>query len=174
MALMKTLGRPSTYLLELADEICERIATGEPLRAICRDEHMPAWRTVYDWLRAHEDFSTRFAQARDVGFDAIAEQCLDIADDEQHDWLTTKKGPVTNEVAIGRARLQVDTRLKLLAKWSPKRYGDKQAVELSGSLALTELSDDDIRAELAALVSAGVVTPAALGEPADDDFSDLV
>lgn len=174
---MKKLGRPTKFTPELATEICERIAEGEPLRAICRDEHMPYWRTVYDWLVVHDDFNTRFARARETGFDAIAEQCMDIADDERHDWINTQKGEVTNEVAIGRARLQVDTRLKLLAKWSPKRYGDKQAVELSGSVALTELTEEDIRAELAALVTAGVVPTEILGnqdEQHDDDISDLV
>ena len=35
------------------------------------------------------------------------------------------KGEITDEVAIARARLRIDTRLKLVAKWNPKKYGDK-------------------------------------------------
>ena len=34
-------GRPSTYGQEIADEVCRRLAGGESLRAICRDEGIP-------------------------------------------------------------------------------------------------------------------------------------
>lgn len=128
-------GRPSLLTKELFSEICGRIAKGEPLECICRDEGKPAARTVYDWLarddakepEKQQQLSALFAYARRLGFDAIAAECLSIADDEEHDWVMTKKGPVVNEVAIGRAKLQVEARLKLLAKWDPKRYGDAPA-----------------------------------------------
>jgi hypothetical protein len=122
------MGAKLSYTTEIADEICERIANGEPLRVICRDKKMPSWTTVYNWLNANEDFSKRFARARDLGEEALFQQCLDISDDERHDWLLTKKGTITNEVAIGRAKLQVWTRLQLLAKWNPKKYGDRTTI----------------------------------------------
>jgi hypothetical protein len=34
-------GRPSDYTQEIADLICERIADGESLRAICAGDDMP-------------------------------------------------------------------------------------------------------------------------------------
>lgn len=116
---------------------------------------MPAVRTVSDWKDTQEGFSANFARARLDGFDTLAAQCLDIADDEQHDWLMTQKGTITNDVAIGRARLQVDTRLKLLAKWDPKRYGDKTSMELTGAdggpVAFT---DTERAAKIAAIIAA--------------------
>ena len=112
------------------DAICERIAEGETLVRICRDEGMPAARTVRAWIEDDEELATAYARARDHGADVIAERCLEIAHDESHDWVLTKKGEVTNEVAISRARLQVDTHLRLLGKWFPTRFGDK--LELSG------------------------------------------
>jgi hypothetical protein len=33
---------------------------------------------------------------------------------------------------LGHRKLQVETRLKLLAKWDPKRYGDMVRQEISG------------------------------------------
>jgi hypothetical protein len=33
---------------------------------------------------------------------------------------------------LGHRRLQVETRLKLLAKWDPKRHGERIATEISG------------------------------------------
>lgn len=149
------MGRRSTFDPEIAAEICERLRAGEPLAVICRDDHMPAVRTVSDWKAAHPDFAADFACARDDGFDALAAQCMTIADDETHDWVLTKKGEITNEVAIGRARLQVETRLKLLAKWDPKRYGERRAVELTGADGGPVQIDSTKRAaRLAAIVAA--------------------
>jgi hypothetical protein len=126
-------GRPSLYTQELADEICERLSVGEPLAQICRDDHMPAVRTVYDWQKAHSDFSTSIARAREEGFDHIAVDCLHIADDNRKDTrLLGGEGEDAYEAPdhdwISRSKLRIETRLKLLAKWDPKRYGDKQEV----------------------------------------------
>lgn len=127
----KPLGRPSEYTQAIADEICERLAEGEPLRQICRDERMPAWRTVYDWKAANEDFSARIAHARELGEDAIAQECLAIADTPQIGTKTTSKASGMETVEadmIEHRRLQIETRLKLLAKWNPRKWGEKVAV----------------------------------------------
>ena len=130
----KPKGRPSKYTPELAREICERLSEGEPLRAICRDRHMPAWRTVYDWMGRSEDLSAAIARARDIGCDKLAEECLEIADTPQMGKRTTYMSgaeekedsmTVTEEDMLGHRRLQIETRLKLLAKFHPTKYGDK-------------------------------------------------
>lgn len=150
----------------------ERLASGEPLRAICRDEGMPAWRTVYDWLEADKAFAARFAKARILGGDALAEQCLDIADDEQHDWVLTKKGAITNDVAIGRAKLQVWTRMQLLAKWFPQKYGDRSTVALTGENGgPVQISDAERSSKVAGLLAVAMQRKA---QPESDDASDLV
>lgn len=132
------MARKSGYTVELADAICEQIANGIPLREVCRQEGMPAWRTVYDWLHDEPDFAARFARSRDLGADHIAETCLEIADDARNDWMEkfdregTAVGWQLNGDHVQRSKLRIETRLKLLAKWNPKKYGDKQAVELTG------------------------------------------
>jgi len=123
------MGRISTYTPEVAAEICERLSTGEPLAQICRDENMPAYRTVSDWRAAHPDFAAEFAHARDEGFDQIAMDVLHIADDNSQDTrFVEDKGEVTDSDNVQRAKLRIETRLKLLAKWDPRRYGDKQLI----------------------------------------------
>lgn len=114
-----------THTPELIEAICEELAKGIPLTVICAQEGYPAPRTVRDWEQQDEAIAAAIARARELGEVALAEQCLAIADDETHDWELSKKGAVTNEVAIQRAKLRVDTRLKLLAKFNPKRWGDK-------------------------------------------------
>ncbi len=124
----KKNGRPSIRTAAIVDEILLRISEGEPLRAICRDESMPHWNTVYNWLESDPELSVRFARARERGEDAIAQECLDIADtplegvetEVSDDGKTKeKRGDM-----LGHRKLQIETRLKLLAKWNPKKYGD--------------------------------------------------
>lgn len=168
------MGRKDSYTQKIADEICERIAQGEPLRQICRDEGMPGWVTVYEWLKKHDDFAERFARARELGYDAIAEEALEIANtpilgEEYED--DGEKVKVKRSDMLGHRKLQIETRLKLLAKWSPKKYGDKQQVEMSGQLATSNMTEEEIRAELAALANAGIIKPT---EDSDNDVSDLL
>ena len=98
---------------------------------------MPAWRTVYDWMGKSEDLAAAIARARDIGYDKMAEECLEIADNMQmgiRETVTTdSKGKEivsrANEDMLGHRRLQIETRLKLLAKFHPTKYGDKAAKE---------------------------------------------
>lgn len=125
------MGRPTKRTDAIVDAICRQIAGGETLSAICRKDSMPDRTTVYDWINADETLSQRFARARDLGFDAIADEALGIADDGSRDYQESDDGRlVADHDHIARARLRVETRLKLLAKWSPKKYGDK--IEIAG------------------------------------------
>ena len=124
----KKTGRPSKYTPELAAEIARRLSEGEPLRQICRDEHMPHWTNMYEWMAQDPELSVRIARAREAGYDKMAEECLELADTpkfgtkqiESEDGIT-----VTREDMLGHRKLQIETRLKLLAKWNPKKYGDR-------------------------------------------------
>ena len=126
----KPTGRPSKYDPDIARIMCEQLSDGIPLRQICREnEGFPAWRTVYDWMRKDPDLSTAIAHARDMGYDAMAEECLHIADTPMIGIIKTvdDEGGVTTkqEDMLGHRKLQIETRLKLLAKFNPKKYGDK-------------------------------------------------
>lgn len=118
-------GGQTTFSQEIADEIIERLSKGEPLEKICRDEHMPSSRTVLRWKEADAAFMSDIARAREEGFDAIAAECLDIADETSNDTVYGESGARANTEWISRSKLRIETRLKLLAKWDPKRYGDK-------------------------------------------------
>lgn len=135
-------GRPSKYTPDLADEIVRDLSEGVTLSDICRRDHMPNRSTVYAWMREDDAFSQRFARAREIGFDRIAEQALEIVDDDSRDW-----EPITNEAGqvvgikvdgehVQRSKLRAEMRLKLLAKWDPKRYGDRVDLNHGGDLTL--------------------------------------
>jgi hypothetical protein len=109
---MASKGRPSKFTQALADRICERLAAGETLRAICRDKDMPSHGTVLNWAKV-EPFSDHYARAREIGYALMADQLTEIADNISGD--------------PARDRLRVDTRKWLLSKALPKLYGDKVA-----------------------------------------------
>lgn len=112
-------GRPTKAVPKItASELVEWIADGKTLRAFCRQEGKPNYSTVYDWILKDSNFAQRIARARDSGHDAIADECLEIIDTAQ-------------DAPLGKAR--VWTRLQLLAKWNPKKYGDKVQAEVTGA-----------------------------------------
>jgi hypothetical protein len=135
----KTIGRPPGDTLypnkeQLKDEIVVWVSNGKTLRDFCRQDHAPSFRTVYDWLADDAAFDARFARAREAGHDVIAEEALHIADTlHVGRKVTTHSGvnpdadavTVTEEDLTQHRKLQIETRLKLLAKWNPKKYGDK-------------------------------------------------
>ena len=137
-------GRPLTYKPEVAAEICARIAIGESLASICRDEGMPPAPTVRGWILDDvQGFAADSARAYSLGYEALAEQCLDIADSAKNDWMEVHGNDDTgwklNGEHIQRSRLRIDTRMRLLGKWAAKRYGDKVAVTDSDGNPLTLL-----------------------------------
>ena len=127
----KKTGRPSKYTPELAAEMCERLSNGEPLRQICRDDRMPHWTQVYEWIARDPDLSLRVAQARECGYDAIAEELLEISDTLHYgetQVMGDKNSTTTVADMLGHRKLRIETRLKLLACWNPAKYGNKVQV----------------------------------------------
>ena len=137
---------------DLKRHICEQISDGVPLQQICREPGMPAWRTVYGWMEADEKFAADFARARELGADAIAEDSMRIVDE------LPERGPdgKIDPGSVAHAKLRAEHRLKLLAKWSPKKYGDKITQELTGANGgpiLTKDVSDLSDAELASIAN---------------------
>lgn len=118
-----------------ADKILARLSAGESLRAICRDDGMPAESTVRLWaMEDVEGFAAQYTRARDLGLDAIADEILEIANTPVPGITKTTKADGGIEEKQGdmieHRRLQVDSRKWYLSKLAPKRYGDK--MQLAG------------------------------------------
>jgi hypothetical protein len=127
------MGRPSTFTQEVADLICERLADGESLRAICLADDMPNRATVFRWLGAEATFRDQYARAREEQAETLLDEIVEIADDSRHDTIATEKnGEQPNTEWITRSRLRVDARKWVVSKLAPKKYGDKLQTEISG------------------------------------------
>ena len=144
-------GRTSEYTQEMADKICARIADGESLRAICRDDGMPQIRSVMRWLAAHPEFSQQYARAREEQADKIFDELLEIADDGRNDWIEKEQGSVVDHEHVSRSKLRIDTRKWMLARMAPKKYGDATNIKLSGdsenplNVLLSEISGNTLK-----------------------------
>ena len=120
------VGRPTTYNEEIASLICARMADGESLRSICRDDAMPALSTVFLWVSKHFEFSEQYKLAMASRADAMFEDMIDIADDGRNDYIVNGDGEERfNTEHVQRSRLRLDTRKWMLARMLPKKYGDK-------------------------------------------------
>lgn len=139
-------GRPSLFSDKLGDEICAELAKGKTLRQICKDESMPAESTVRAWaLDVDSPFSAQYARAREIGYARLADELLEIADNDA-------KEPD----ATARDRLRVDTRKWLLSKALPKLYGDKVINEHTGKDGAPikiEASTDELVSRISRLAS---------------------
>lgn len=160
-------GRPSLFSKEMADVICERIADGESLRAICDDEGMPSKSTVCKWLNEQEGFSDQYRRAREAQADAIFDDILTIADDGRNDWMEKRNadgesiGWTENGEALRRSHLRIEARKWMAGKLKPKKYGDKLDLNLSGSLETA--SEEQIDARITQLLGKAGVNGAAGG-----------
>lgn len=128
MAAKKTkIGRPTDYTPELAEEICNVIASSSKgiTRLCSARDHWPCPDTIFTWLRQHKEFSEQYAQAKRHQVDVLVEDILDIADDASLDNVVNDNGDIgCNTEWINRARLKIDTRKWLASKLVPRVYGN--------------------------------------------------
>jgi hypothetical protein len=131
----KKAGKPTTYTESIALVICIRIAEGESLRQILKDDGMPAQSTVYEWLLRHERFAEQYARARDEQAETLADEIIQIADEQPEIVVVTdKKTGAVIEHKLDGAFLQwqknrIEARKWTAMKLKPKKYGDRLGVE---------------------------------------------
>ena len=128
MATSKKMGRPTQYTDILVDEICGRLACGEPMAKITQSAHMPNPVTIYRWLREKPDFQQRYADARRDGAHCLADQIQDIVDTEPLAVFDEAGNKRYDAGSIAHNRLRMDARKWLAAKYLPKVYGDRTIV----------------------------------------------
>ena len=121
-------GRPTLYSLEIALEICDRIAEGESLVKICSDAKMPKKTAVYEWLLRHKEFAEIYARAREDQADTLADEIHAIAD-ELPQQVVDEKGNATryDSAYVQWQKNRVDARKWVAAKLKPKKYSDRIA-----------------------------------------------
>lgn len=172
---MSEIGRPSEFSQNIADLICMRLAEGESLRSICKEEELPSKATVMRWLRSWPEFRDQYAHAREIQADMLFDEVLEIADNSENDtYLDSDGNERTNHEVVARAKLRIDARKWMAGKLRPKVYGDKLDLEHSGAIDLKNMSDEDLERRIQQLMKeVGVVAvaemQASLHEASEDE-----
>lgn len=130
--------------------VFERISAGESLLSVCRDELMPVKNTIQGWINESESTMTQYAEAREERAETIFEKILDIADETSGDTYMKDGVEMTDNEAIQRSRLRVDTRKWMLGKMNPKKYAERtfQEVKQTNINALEEKTDQELQDEI--------------------------
>jgi hypothetical protein len=122
---------------QIKHDVLVGLMGGLPLTVVARRNGI-SQPTVELWKSKDPAFAEDIAAARALGWDSLAIECLEIIDDKSNDVVFDAGGtPHPNTAAVLRAKAQVETRLRLLAKWDSGRYGDAKTVKLEGEVQTT-------------------------------------
>lgn len=120
---MAEAGRPSAFTEEIRDEICNRIAGGESLRSICREDHIPALSTVLLWVVHNRNgFSEHYHAAREAAGYAHADEALEL-----------RHMLYSGEIDHQSAKVILDSLKWGAEKMAPKKHSQRQEIDHSSS-----------------------------------------
>jgi hypothetical protein len=146
---VKTMGRPSIYSDELANDICVRLGLGQSLRKICLDEDMPSLRSVMYWLTTKPDFLQQYTRAREIQAETQFDELIDIVDQPPElSHITNNKGELVevkfDSSYVAWMKLRVDTRKWTAARMAPKKYGEQKQAEVTQDLTFIDVNVRDM------------------------------
>ena len=138
------VGRPSKYTPKLGNEICDRLAEGESLLRMCKDDHMPHSRNVRRWVLGQgipeqhaEDFRQNYNAARilyeDCTFEKLDSMPLDVMLDPQ------------------RAKIWSENTKWSLKSMNRAKFGDRQDLGISGVEGQPPVTTSNVNVNLANL-----------------------
>lgn len=125
-------GRPPfQWTPEIEDYILEKIIAGHSIRAIvakARDEDykgkpFPSVDTLMVYAASNPDFSARYARAKELQQDMMAEELLDIIDGRHPDFANAE---------LGQRKESMEARKWIMGKLRRKRWGDIKVTEVTG------------------------------------------
>ena len=166
------MGRPSIYNRELATEICTRMALGETLRRILKEEGMPSERIVYQWRQESQEFSQIYAQARVDQMHAWADEIIHLVDDAETGYKI--EVPLDSEDLerieadshvefkytrrhLEHAKAMAHERKWLMTRLDPETFGDKSTVNVN--VQYEDKDDDELMSELQLAADRAGITP---------------
>ena len=144
----KRTGRPRKYGERTAKRICERLASGESLLAICADRGMPDESTVRGWVLDDAAFGAMFDRATKVKAHRWGDELITLADETPP--------AVDGRVDTGwvsAQKLRVNTRQWTISRMLPKVFGDRLALSGQEQAAPIKLSNEEAAREVALLLA---------------------
>jgi hypothetical protein len=122
-----------------ADDICKRVADGDTLRAIATSYGVSPG-TILNWVTSTPEDVEQYTRARAAAADLFESEIIESA-------------MATDSEKAPADRVKIDALKWVAARRAPKRYGDKIQTEHSGSVNLSDLTEEDIDKRIAAFIS---------------------
>lgn len=140
--------------VEVLGRVLQELEMGASLNKACATARQhpggcPHPATVLGWTREDPLMGQQYARARETGYNLLADELLDIADEA----IPSTEAGSYDSAAVAHQRLRIDTRKWQLSKMLPKVYGDKVLNEHTGAnggpiqtaaVDLRGLSDTDL------------------------------
>lgn len=117
----------SIYKPELARKIIKYYASGMLISDICKLEGMPHESTFYLWRNKYPEFNQALESAETQRAQAVAEQVLDVAD---------------NEPDPQAARVRIQARQWYAGKMHRQKFGEKLDVNHEHKVSITSVMDE--------------------------------
>lgn len=116
--------RPSIYDDGMLKRVCDGLVQGLSIKQTCEPMDMPRWQEVYLEMQRSEEVRTAIAGAREAQQEVTADDIVEMAD------LATAEDH--NVV-----KLRIWARQWRAAKLAPKKYGEKQTVDINVDMGKT-------------------------------------
>lgn len=131
----------TTYTPEERAAIAQRViagcAAGRSVAAMLREDGMPAPSAFWRWHFEDTTLQDDLARARALGVEALLDEARVIADGDDVDLAAAKPGAefaaAMTKADARRAKLRVDTRIKMAQMLAPRKYGPKLDVTTDGA-----------------------------------------
>jgi hypothetical protein len=126
----KPNGRPTIFTEILAAKICQRIADGESIRAICSDSDMPSTTAIFRWIAngKYDGFRQLYESSMQIRLETLGDGLIELADAP----IERNAAGAIDSAAVQMRRLQIETRRWILSKLLPRKYGDRMGLDHQG------------------------------------------
>ena len=126
----KPNGRPTIFTEILAAKICQRIADGESIRAVCSDPNMPSTTAIFRWIASgkYDGFRQLYEASMQIRLETLGDGLIELADAP----IERNAAGMVDSGAVQMRRLQIETRRWILSKLLPRKYGDRMGLDHQG------------------------------------------
>lgn len=142
-----TIFRNTEFDAEKAERICQLFAEGFEnedgtikrmnMSEVCREVGITL-RTLRVWFAQWPDFYKQYTVARELYADRLVEEAIRVATEDDKDFYEHTGPSITsmkpNATAVNRAKLRVETLMKVASKLNPERYGDSLRVSSTSTV----------------------------------------
>lgn len=116
--------RPSVHDEGALQRVCDALIEGLSIKQACKPDNMPRWQEIYLEMQRDEEVRNAIAHAREAQQEVTADDIVDMAD------LAT---PDDHNVV----KLRIWARQWRAAKLAPKKYGERQSIEVTADIGKT-------------------------------------